>query len=60
MATFTFKVEGMQELFQKMKKAEEKSLGIAAQGLYDTTKKTLLSNLAEAAHRARAYCCKSF
>ena len=35
MATFTFQVEGMQELFQKMKKAEEKSLGIAAMGLYE-------------------------
>ena len=35
MATFSFQVEGMQELFSKMKKAEEKSLGIAAQGLYE-------------------------
>ena len=35
MATFSFQVEGMQELFSKMKKAEEKSLGIAAQALYE-------------------------
>lgn len=35
MASFTFKVEGMEELFSKMKKAKEKSLGIAAQGLYE-------------------------
>ena len=35
MATFSFKVEGMDELFSKMKKAETKALGIAAQGLYE-------------------------
>ena len=35
MATFSFKVEGMQELFSRMKKAETKALGIAAQGLYE-------------------------
>ena len=35
MASFTFQVQGMQELFSKMKKAEEKSLGIAAMGLYE-------------------------
>ena len=35
MATFSFKVEGMTELFDKMKKAEDKSLGIAAQALYE-------------------------
>lgn len=35
MATFTFQVDGMQELFQKLKKAEDKSLGIAAMGLYE-------------------------
>ena len=35
MATFKFEVEGMRELFTKLKKAEDKSLGIAAQGLYE-------------------------
>ena len=35
MATFSFQVDGMQELFQKMKKAEDKALGIAARGLYE-------------------------
>lgn len=35
MATFSFQVEGMDELFQKMKKAEDKSLGIAALALYE-------------------------
>ena len=35
MATFMFKVEGMNELFQALKKAEDKSLGIAAQALYE-------------------------
>ena len=35
MATFYLKVEGMQELFSKMKEAETKALGIAAQGLYE-------------------------
>ena len=35
MATFSFEVSGMDELFQKLKKAEDKSLGIAAQGLYE-------------------------
>ena len=35
MATFSFQVEGMQELFEAMKKAGEKSLGIAAQALYE-------------------------
>lgn len=35
MATFSFQVDGMQELFQKMKKAEDKALGIAALGLYE-------------------------
>ena len=35
MATFTFKVAGMDELFSKMKQLKEKSLGIAAEGLYE-------------------------
>ena len=35
MAKFSFTVEGMDELFDKMKQLEEKSLGIAAQGLYE-------------------------
>lgn len=35
MATFSFEVAGMNELFQKLKHAEDKSLGIAAQGLYE-------------------------
>lgn len=35
MATFSFQVDGMQELFQKMKKAEDKALEIAALGLYE-------------------------
>ena len=35
MATFSFKVEGMDELFSRLKKAEDKSLGIAAMGLYE-------------------------
>lgn len=35
MATFTFQVEGMQELFSALKKAEDKALGIAAMGLYE-------------------------
>ena len=35
MASFSFKVDGMQELFAKMKKAETKALGVAAMGLYE-------------------------
>jgi hypothetical protein len=35
MATFHIEVEGMKELFSKLKEAEDKSLGIAAQGLYE-------------------------
>ena len=35
MATFSFQVEGMDQLFSALKKAEDKSLGIAAQGLYE-------------------------
>ena len=35
MATFSFQVEGMEELFSKLKTAEDKSQGIAAQGLYE-------------------------
>lgn len=35
MAGFTFQVEGMDELFSKMKKAGEKALGVAALGLYE-------------------------
>lgn len=35
MATFRVEVSGMQELFQKLKEAEDKSLGIAAMGLYE-------------------------
>ena len=35
MATFRLEIEGMDELFSKLKKAEDKSLGIAAQGLYE-------------------------
>lgn len=35
MATFQMNVEGMDELFSLLKKAEDKSLGIAAQGLYE-------------------------
>lgn len=35
MASFSFKVEGMNELFSAMKKAGDKALGIAAQGLYE-------------------------
>ena len=34
MATFRFDVTGMEELFEKLKKAEDQSLGIAAEGLY--------------------------
>ena len=37
MATFQMNVEGMDELFSLLKKAEDKSLGIAAQGLYIPT-----------------------
>lgn len=35
MATFSFQVEGMQELFTAMKRAGDKALGVAAQGLYE-------------------------
>lgn len=35
MASFRFEVDGMAELFQKLKEAEDKSLGIAAWGLYE-------------------------
>ena len=35
MATFTFQVQGMNELFSKMKRAEDKSLGVAAMALYE-------------------------
>lgn len=35
MATFTFRVDGMNELFSAMKKAGDKALGVAAQGLYE-------------------------
>lgn len=35
MATFRMEVEGMNELFSALKKAEDKSLGIAAQSLYE-------------------------
>ena len=35
MASFSLKVEGMDELFSAMKKAGDKALGIAAQGLYE-------------------------
>lgn len=35
MATFRFDVTGMEELFEKLKKAEDQSLGIAAEGLYE-------------------------
>lgn len=35
MATFSFQVTGMQELFSRMKKAETKALGVAAMGLYE-------------------------
>ena len=35
MATFSFQVTGMDELFKRLKKAEDKSLGIAAMGLYE-------------------------
>ena len=35
MATFSFEVTGLDELFSKLKTAEDKSYGIAAQGLYE-------------------------
>jgi hypothetical protein len=35
MATFSFQVTGMEELFAKLKKAEDKALGVAAMGLYE-------------------------
>ena len=35
MATYRIEVTGINELFSKLKKAEEKSLGIAALGLYE-------------------------
>ena len=35
MASFSFNVEGMDELFAKMKKAQTKALGVAAEGLYE-------------------------
>ena len=35
MASFSFQVSGMEELFSAMKKAGDKALGVAAQGLYE-------------------------